>query len=242
MPPEWEPPAAIVGSGRQSIPRPPVVRPGPAPVWSPLAASERRFRLVDVDTALARLSGPHPSPWALPDARPSAVLLPVYEDGGELHLILTKRPDTMRRHRGEISFPGGRYDANLDRSLADTARRETEEEIGIPADAVRLVGELDTMATFVSGFTIAPFVGALAAAPELRLQPSEVEAAIHLPVSALLAEGVYHAEIWDIHGAPGMPDMVDRRMHFFEVAGQTVWGATGRILTMFLEALVAART
>ena len=235
------PRGAAARGGRQPIPRPPGVRPGPPPAWLQLSVPDRRFGLDDVLQAVEALPPPSPSPWELPNASRSAVLICVYELDGEAHLILTKRPDTMRSHSGEIAFPGGKFDAGADVSLAATACREAEEEIGLDPAFVTVVGELNGIATFVSGFIISPFVGVLDRAPTLRLQPEEVVAAFEVPISELLATGTYRSELWDITGAPGVPDMVDRQMHFYDLVGETVWGATGRILTDFLDSLVAFR-
>jgi len=83
----------------------------------------------------------------MPGSRPAAVLVPLFEADGEAHVILTKRPDTMPSHKGEISFPGGGLRAGVDASLQDAALREAEEEIGLPPGAVEVVAELDTLAT-----------------------------------------------------------------------------------------------
>src|SRR5262249_51998170 len=144
--------------GRQRIPRPPTARAGgPAP-WSHLPAAERRLTLAQVRERCAALPPPQPPAVVMPGSRPAAVLVPMFESGGEAHVVLTKRPDTMPTHQGEVSFPGGGMRPGVDETLLDAALRETEEEIGLPRAAVDIAAELDTLATVGSRFTITPFV------------------------------------------------------------------------------------
>src|SRR6188472_458459 len=90
----------------------------------------------------------------------AAVLVAVYELDGELHAVFTRRRDDLRRHAGEISFPGGRQDFG-DEDLRTTALREAEEEIGLPPAEVELVGALEPVGTFVTNYKIHPFVGVI---------------------------------------------------------------------------------
>jgi 8-oxo-dGTP pyrophosphatase MutT (NUDIX family) len=159
-------------------------------------------------------------------------LVAMYEHDGETNVVLTKRPETMPSHQGEIAFPGGKRDPG-DASLVATALREANEEVGIDAGAVEVVSELDTIATVASAFTITPFVGVLRGVPRLRPHPVEVVDAFGVPVSELLRPDTYREEMWDLWGEY-------RSMTFFELAGETVWGATARILTRFLTAITAS--
>jgi 8-oxo-dGTP pyrophosphatase MutT (NUDIX family) len=217
--------------GEQRIPRPPTARPGgPAP-WSHLAAGERRLTLAQVRERCAALPPPQPPPFEMPDSRPAAVLVPLFEADGEAHLVLTKRPDTMPTHRGEVSFPGGGMRTGIDETLLDAALRETDEEIGLPPAAVEIVAELDTLATVGSRFTITPFVGLVDPLPELVPHPGEVVKILEVPLSELLDDDAFHEEFW---GSP------DRAISFFELPGETVWGATARVLVGFLAHLTAS--
>jgi 8-oxo-dGTP pyrophosphatase MutT (NUDIX family) len=211
--------------GRQRIPRPPTARAGSAAPWSHLPAAERRLSLVQVRERCAALPPPQPPALVMPGSRPAAVLVPLFESEGEAHLVLTKRPDTMPTHQGEISFPGGGERPGIDESLRDAALREAEEEIGLPRSAVEVVAELDTLATVGSRFTITPFVGLVDRLPQLVPHPGEVVKILEVPLSELLADGTYREEHW---ASP------DRTISFFELPGETVWGATARILTAFL--------
>ncbi len=227
---EVEPPRG----GRQLIPRPPGVRPGGPPEWAALAATDRRFTLADVRERLAVLPPPRASDLHTPESRAAAVLVPIFEADGEARIVLTKRPDTMRWHRGEIVFPGGKHDPG-DASLLAAALREAHEEIGLPPESVEVAGELDSLSTVASQFTITPFVGLLAAPPVLRPDPLEVVDAFAVPISELLDPAAYREESWELWGAW-------RPMAFYELPGETVWGATARILTGFLRFLAVERT
>jgi 8-oxo-dGTP pyrophosphatase MutT (NUDIX family) len=219
--------------GRQRIPRPPTARAGgPAP-WSHLPDDERRLSLAAVRERCAALPPPQPPAHVVPGSRPAAVLVPLFEAGDEAHVVLTKRPDTMPTHQGEVSFPGGGMREGIDETLLDAALRETQEEIGLPRGAVEIVAELDTLATVGSRFTITPFVGLLDPLPRLVPHPGEVVKILEVPLSELLADGTYREEHW---GSP------DRTISFFELHDETVWGATARILVAFLSHLTGHRS
>ena len=187
--------------------------------------------LRDVRDRCADLPPPLPGPPLQPDTRESAVLVPVFERDGEARVVLTKRPDTMANHRGEVAFPGGKIDPHVDRSPRDAALREAEEEIGLPRQLVDVIGQLDTMHTVSGPFLIAPFVGLVGALPALVPDPREVERVFDVALSELLSDEVHHQERWDLFGEA-------RAMHFFELVDETVWGATARILAGFLAHLV----
>ncbi len=150
----------------------------------------------------------------------AAVLVPLYEDDGELRVVLTKRRGDLRRHAGEISFPGGRRDPG-DVSLSDTALREAEEEIGLPRADVTLVGALERTSTFATNYAIHPFVGLLDG--RQPWQASELEVDTVLEPSLLEVR------------AGATRTRMERRGFAFETDayvfdGELVWGATARIL------------
>ncbi len=187
--------------------------------------------LREVRARCADLPAPAPEEPLFSGTRDAAVLIPVFELDGEAHVVLTRRPDTMAHHQGEIAFPGGKLDPAVDSSARDAALREAEEEIGLPRAAVDVVAELDPMQTFAGPFMISPFVGVLDSPPELAPDPREVERVFDVAISELLADGVHREERWgDIYGP-------NRPMHFFELEDETVWGATARILAGFLAHL-----
>jgi 8-oxo-dGTP pyrophosphatase MutT (NUDIX family) len=220
--------------GAQRIPRPSAFRPGgPAP-WAGLGPAARRFTLAEVRARLADLPPAVDKGPNVDGSRPAAVLVPLYEAGGEARLILIKRPEWMPSHRGEIAFPGGKFEAGLDADLRATALREAHEEIGLAPGGVEIVSRLDGIGTVATRFTIAPFVGFLDGRPDLQPSPREVARVLDVPLSELLDPDVYREERWDTH-------TFDFDVHFFDLEEETVWGATARILTSFLVDLVGER-
>ena len=150
----------VARGGAQRIPRPPGTRPGrPAP-WAQLDPPARRIDLADVRAALADPPEPAGVLIDVPGAREAAVLVAMFDVDGEAAVLLTKRPETMPSHQGEIAFPGGKREPE-DADLAAAALREAREEVGLEPDAVEIVAELDMIGTVASAFTITPFVGLL---------------------------------------------------------------------------------
>jgi 8-oxo-dGTP pyrophosphatase MutT (NUDIX family) len=230
--------------GAQRIPRPLSFREGDPPPWNDLPEALRHPTLADVRDACAALPRPTESWGALPETRPAAVLVPLFEEAGEARVILTKRPETMPSHQGEIAFPGGKVEPGFDADLRDTALREAHEEIGLDPGLVDVVAELDHLVTVSARFALTPFVGLLPERPALIPHVREVDAVFDVALSELLHGDVFREERWEVP-----PEMLvgvgkDRAIHFFELAGETVWGATARILVGFLAhltAFVAAR-
>jgi 8-oxo-dGTP pyrophosphatase MutT (NUDIX family) len=157
----------------------------------------------------------------------AAVLVPLYVSGGELHAVFTRRREDLRRHPGEISFPGGRQDFP-DEDLRVTALREAEEEIGLPRDDVELIGALPPTGTFVTGYRIHPFVGAIKAGHEWTMQPNEVELILELSLPDLMRGFEMKRLI-----RKGVPIKTPT----YSVDGNMVWGATARIVQHLLERL-----
>jgi 8-oxo-dGTP pyrophosphatase MutT (NUDIX family) len=150
----------------------------------------------------------------------AAVLVPLYLGGGELSAVFTRRRDDLRRHPGEISFPGGRYDEG-EQDLRATALREAEEEIGLPPDRVELVGALQPTPTIATGYAVYPFVGVIEAGQTWTPSPSEVAEVIELPLRELLA-GYGRRRLV----RRGLPIRTDTYL----VGEHLIWGATARIL------------
>jgi 8-oxo-dGTP pyrophosphatase MutT (NUDIX family) len=155
------------------------------------------------------------------------VLVPLYIEDGDLHAVFTRRRADLKRHAGEISFPGGRQD-EPDEDLRATALREAEEEIGLRQDTVELVGALPPVGTFVTGYRIFPFVGLIAAGNAWTLQPTEVEEVLELSLPALV-EGFESRRLL----RKGVPIKTPT----YTVSGNLVWGATARIVETLLERL-----
>lgn len=221
-----QPPAPVVErGGPQRIPRPPGTRPGDPPAWASLPDDARRPTLDRIRAVLAEGPAPRRSPVEGLTSLRSAVLAPLYEQDGEVHVVLTRRAWHMRSHTGEVSFPGGRQEPG--ETLWQTALREAHEETGLDPTAVEQVGELHHLATVTSRSSIVPFVGVLPGRPRLVPNPDEVDAILHVPLAELLEPDVYRAERW---GLPGL----DRPIHFFEIVGDTIWGATASMLVDLL--------
>jgi 8-oxo-dGTP pyrophosphatase MutT (NUDIX family) len=153
------------------------------------------------------------------------VLAPLYEAEGATWVVLTRRAWSLRVHRGEVSFPGGRQEEG--ESLVDTARREACEEVGLDPAIVEVIGELDHLTTLTSSSFIVPYVGVLAGRPQLTASASEVEEVLHVRLDELTAPGTFREEQWPLWGA-------DRPIHFFEIDGDTIWGATAAMLRQLL--------
>jgi 8-oxo-dGTP pyrophosphatase MutT (NUDIX family) len=155
----------------------------------------------------------------------AGVLVPLYVEDGELNVVFTKRRDDLRRHPGEISFPGGRYDEGED-DLRATALREAQEEIGLPPDAVEIVGALQPTPTIATGFAVYPFVGLIEPGRTWTVSPREVAAVIELALPALVA-GYGRRRLV----RRGLPIRTDTYL----VGDHLIWGATARILSDLLE-------
>ena len=182
------------------------------------ANGDIRTLLLDADEAAAMTAhGKHES----------AVLLALFGWPERPGLIFTERRADLRRHAGEVSFPGGRQDPG-DADLEATALREADEEIALDPAGVEVVGALPPASTFVTGYRIQPFVGLVAEPPELGLEanPAEVETVLAFTLEAL-RDG-YEMRRLVRRGVP---------IHtpIYEVDGQLIWGATARILGDFLK-------
>ena len=160
------------------------------------------------------------------DDRPAAVLLLVFERDGVPCLLLTKRSADLVHHPGQVSLPGGSMDPG-DTDLAATALRETWEEVGIPPEAVDVLGMLDDVHVWVSGFVLTPVVGIARIPFAVTINPAEIERAMLVPVASV----VDHDAL--------LPVDAGRRDLRYPLDGEDVWGATGLVLRVFVRALTA---
>jgi 8-oxo-dGTP pyrophosphatase MutT (NUDIX family) len=182
----------------------------------------------DLDRLRRKLGKPGPRP-PLPTGKAAAVLVPIFERAGEGHLFYIKRSETVS-HQGQVAFPGGRAEPT-DRDLGETALREAHEEVGIVPATVDLIGYLPAHNTTVSGYMVAPFVGAIPDPERLRHDPREVAAVFSVPIRALL-DRKYRGD-YELRRDTGRP------MKFPAILydGQTIWGLTYRITLDLLDLL-----
>lgn len=160
----------------------------------------------------------------------AAVLVPLYVEGGELHAVFTRRRHDLRRHAGEVSFPGGRRDPE-DPDLQVTALREAEEEIGLPREAVRVVGALQPTPTIATNYAVYPFVGLIEPGQVWRVSDTEVAEVLELSLR-------------DLRAGHGRERLIRRGVPFrtdvYVVGEHLIWGATARMLHDLLERLAHA--
>lgn len=162
----------------------------------------------------------------------AAVLLPLYDNREDTHVLFTVRSELVEHHKGQISFPGGAHDA-ADRDLRYTAVRETWEEIGVAMDHVEVIGQLDEMIT-VSNFLVRPFVGRITVPGPYPFAHSEIEVAeiLEVPLAHLLDEANVVAELRTYQGREVVA-------YSYRFRGHLIWGATARILKQFLDLVVS---
>jgi 8-oxo-dGTP pyrophosphatase MutT (NUDIX family) len=155
----------------------------------------------------------------------AAVLVPLFVHDDGVHAVFTRRRDDLRRHAGEISFPGGRADPE-DADLTATALRESHEEIGLDPRDVELVGALQPTPTIATGYAVYPFVGLIEPGHEYELSPREVDQVLELRLDDLRAG--YRRERLLRRGIPFRTDV-------YVVDDHLIWGATARILGDLLD-------
>jgi len=145
--------------------------------------------------------------------------MPIFHSQGQYHVLFTERSDEVVFHKGQVCFPGGTQEAS-DSSLLQTALREAEEEIGLEAKDIEILGELDDMLTFVTNYVISPFVAFIPHPHSLKTNGREVKGAFSVPLSFLMDEANFKPESYS-----------------YEYEGHIIWGATARILRQFIGLL-----
>ncbi|MCS6886510.1 MAG: CoA pyrophosphatase [Acidobacteriota bacterium] len=158
---------------------------------------------------------------------PAAVLVPLFMRGGEVHVLFTKRNSSLRKHAGQISFPGGRHEPS-DGSLLETALREVQEEIGLRREHVTILGELDDMIT-TTQYRITPFVCTFPYPYEFKLNFAEIDSLIEIPLKTLRSPEVieqrHHTFL----------DRYRVKVYYYHVEPEPIWGATAHILKGLLD-------
>jgi 8-oxo-dGTP pyrophosphatase MutT (NUDIX family) len=163
------------------------------------------------------------------ELKSAAVLVPLLRRADELHVLYTRRSDRLASHRGEVAFPGGRFDRR-DPHLLAAALREAYEEVGIEPQAVEVLGSFEGHRTHSTNIMVTPFVGMIHGTPELRPDPKEVAEIFEVPLSALVDPRHRGAHRWHREGAiANRPAILYRR--------QVIWGLTYELTMRFLEFL-----
>ena len=167
-------------------------------------------------------------PLKVPEnARPSAVLCLLFPMNEELYVLLMKRREDNTAHSGQVSFPGGSYDAT-DADMKATALREAHEEVGILSAEVDILGALTPLYIPVSNFNVYPYVGYAKERPEYNLSHNEVSYTIEVPLSSLLQP--QRKIITDVV-SPAMPGVI-RNVNAYKLEdGTIIWGATAMMIS-----------
>jgi 8-oxo-dGTP pyrophosphatase MutT (NUDIX family) len=158
---------------------------------------------------------------------PAAVLLPLLLKDDDLHILFTKRTQTVKAHKGQVSFPGGVRDSN-DASLLTTALREAEEEIGLKPKDVEILGALDPITTVTTGFLVYTFVGLIPYPYPFQLDGREVAEILTAPLHYLADDAHWSKRYYQAHDK-------SFEAYFVTYAHYRIWGATARILKIFFE-------
>ncbi len=182
--------------------------------------------MLDYESVAKALAAYEPELLPRQDLRCAAVLLPLFRKQGRDYLIFTLRTHRVRHHRGEISFPGGGCEP-ADADLLDTALRETQEELGIDPESVRVLGRLDDFSS-IHGYHVTPFVGVIPWPCDLRPDPGEIAELIELPLDRLREPSIFSTEDWTHRGRT-------HPVHFFRIDGYEIWGLTAAMLRQFFQ-------
>jgi 8-oxo-dGTP pyrophosphatase MutT (NUDIX family) len=151
--------------------------------------------------------------------RASAVLIPLFYNQGQYHVLFTERSEEVEFHKGQVCFPGGTQEPS-DSSLLQTALRETEEEISLKAKDVEILGEFDDSVTLTSNYVISPFVGFIPHPYPFKADGRETREVFSVPLSFLMDEANFKQD-----------------SYAYEYEGHVIWGATARILRQFIDLL-----
>jgi 8-oxo-dGTP pyrophosphatase MutT (NUDIX family) len=192
------------------------------------AAREENFLAHPHEDGDHRFNPGHPRLGQAKGLRAAAVLIPVIDHGDEATVLLTKRAETLRNHTGQVAFPGGRIDAE-DKSPEHAALREAEEEIGLAARHVEVLGRMPDYVSG-SGYRIAPVLSVVRPGFELTINEDEVDAAFEVPLSFLMdpKNHTRDSRFWG-----------DREWFYYDMpyGGRRIWGVTAGIIRTLYERL-----
>ena len=167
------------------------------------------------------------------EKRFAAVLIPLFERDSDLHVIYTRRSDRLASHRGQVAFPGGRFERR-DPHLLAAALREAHEEIGLDPQRVEVLGTFPGRTTRSTNIPVTPFVGMIHGQLDLRPDPKEVAEIFHVPLTALRDARYRGHHDWRLDGHVSKRDAI-----LYE--GQVIWGLTYELTMALLELLDGVR-
>ena len=153
--------------------------------------------------------------------KPAAVLVPIINQTSHASVLLTQRSQHLPTHAGQVSFPGGKIDAQ-DKTPLEAALRETEEEVGLARDLVEILGFLDPYETG-TGYRILPVVGLIEPGFTLRAEPGEVDEIFEVPLAHLMSPENHEIHARTFSG-------IERHFHAMAYEDRFIWGATAGIL------------
>lgn len=191
----------------------------------PLPGQEAQLKMAHTERRL------NLSKYRIPaHARRGSVLILLYEENDTIFIPLIQRNDYDGVHSGQISLPGGKFEPG-DLELQNTALRETEEEIGLSRNSVKVIGKLTELYIPPSNFLVFPYMGTLQHAPVFIPDPKEVKSVIPFRLESLMDEKIIREKTIQLRNG------MQIRTPYFDVEGQTVWGATAMILSEFKSLL-----
>lgn len=179
-----------------------------------------------LSTIRRQLKDRRPQKLKVSEFKSAGVLLPLFEKSGEAHILLTLRSDTVETHKGQVSFPGGAREEQ-DKDLADTARRETFEEVGIPVDQIDIFAELDDFPT-ISDFMVTPYVGTIPYPYPINISADEVAAILEVPLALFLTDQHFEIKHKDYKGKT-------YPLYYYYFENAVIWGFTGFLINRFIE-------
>ena len=179
-----------------------------------------------ISTIQEKLGQRAPQRLKIPEFIPSAIILPLFEKNGEAHILLTVRTDTVAHHKGQVSCPGGAWETQ-DASLEATALRETEEEVGIPAGHITLIGQLDDFPT-ITNFMVTPYIGTIPYPYQSNINREEVAELLEVPLALFLNDQHFEMKEKTFNGKR-------YPVYYYYFNHAIIWGVTGFILNRFIE-------
>ncbi|MBN1533080.1 MAG: CoA pyrophosphatase [Spirochaetes bacterium] len=178
----------------------------------------------------SRLSAHEPRALIFPGYAPAAVMILFMQKDGEPHVLLTRRTDKVKTHKGQMSLPGGGYD-DTDSDILTTAYRETLEEVGIPEDKIEYLGKFDDFIS-ISGFLVSTFVGAVEYPVEYTFNEDEIDDYLEVPISLFVERRHSRIEYYTFENR-------QFKVYYYHYRNFEIWGLTARILTDFAEIILS---